>query len=199
MDKTKMVALLGKPLTTVEDTNFALYLNISIQTLEQMTCLILTETSGDDGVRVYDTREGYRTQFIDLFTELSEVKINDDIIGISDYSKRQWNRRTADWYNSLVFEDAFSETQTEVTVTGTWLTTDNMPDDLQAVLAGLFGLVASKQKYDPTVASKQVEDFRLTLRADADLDADFSRKFSTTLAKYNMCNIPNVQHSDGGC
>lgn len=188
MDETQLVALLGRPLTVVEQANTEAYINIATQTLEQLTCLDLTNS---DDSRIYDTRGGYRTLFTDLFTDIIEVKIDGNVT--SDYSVRQWNRRSGDWYNSLVFKSELDREQ-EVEVQADWIQAGCLPNDLAQVLAGLFSLVTTKNKFDSTVTSKQVEDFRVTLKSEADIDADFQKKFGTILTKYSQCNIANIQH-----
>lgn len=191
MTKEQMIGLLGRPLTTVENENFEQYLNIGVQNLEQMTCLDL---SNCEDTRTYDTREGYSTLFTDLFTDINEVKINGN--AVSGYAIRQWNKRNGEWYNSLVFSKSFTARQSEVEVSAEWICVDCLPTDLQAVIAGLFGLIGKKQKSYPGMQSKQVEDFRITLK-DTDLDDDFHKKYGLTIGKYSQCSIPNLQH--GGC
>lgn len=190
MTQTELVALLGRPLTANEVTNLTLYIDISKQTLEQMTCLDL---SNCDDERIYDARHGYTTVFTDLFTDVTEVKINDTIVDESAYSVRQWNRRRGSWYNSIVFGYAFSSSD-EVTVSANWICATKLPNDLKALMAGLFDLITKKNKYDATIQSKQVEDFRITMRAEADLDADFQTKYGTTLRNYSQCSVANIQH-----
>jgi hypothetical protein len=192
MTKEQLIALLGRPLTPVEDANFELYLDIAMQHLEQLICTSLAETSGDETV-VYDVREGYRTLFTDVFTELTEVKIDGTVIEPSKYSIRQWDKRRGSWYNSIVFDSKFSDCDDEVEVTAEW-GFNTIPSDLLAVLAGLFDLITKKNNLNPSIASKQVEDYRISFRADVDLDADFESKYASTLSKYSMCDIPNVQH-----
>lgn len=192
MTKEQLIALLGRPLTPVEDANFELYLDIAMQQLEQLICTSLAETSGDETV-VYDVREGYRTLFTDVFTELTEVKIDGTVIEPSKYSVRQWDKRSGSWYNSIVFDNMFKACDDEVEVTAEW-GFNTIPSDLLAVLAGLFDLITKKNNSDPSIASKQVEDYRISFRADVDLDADFESKYASTLSKYSMCDIPNVQH-----
>lgn len=190
MTKEKLAALLGRPLTSIEDANFKLYLNISTKSLEDLLCTTLCD---DEDPRVYDVREGYRTLFTDIFTEVTEVKIDGTVIDPSKYSVRQWDKRSGSWYNSIVFDTAFTECNDEVEVSGTWGFT-SVPSDLLAVLAGLFGLITKKNNLDPTIASKQVEDFRISFRGEVDLDTDFQSKYSHTLSKYSMCDIPDLQH-----
>ena len=192
MDKEEISALLGRPLTTVEDTNFDMYLNIATLSLEDLIC---SPVEPIEETRIFDTREGYKTAFTDIFLSVSEVKINDDVVSSDDYSIRQWDKRSASWYNSLVFDSDFDKDDT-VEITAEWgfkeeASDDDwgLPYDLQAVLAGLFGLITKKNKHDGSIQSKQVEDFRITLR-DVDLDEDFNRLYGSTISKYSLCNIP---------
>jgi len=190
MDETKMSALLGRPLTTVETTNFKLYLDIARETLQSLICTALCD---QDDPKVYDLREGYSTVFTDIFTELDEVKMDGVVVDSSKYSVRQWNKRSASWYNSIVFADRFTECDNEVEVSAVW-GFEKMPSDLQLVLAGLFDLITRKNKFDPAIQSKRVEDFQITLRSGVDMDAEFQSMYGSTLAKYSICDIPNVQH-----
>jgi hypothetical protein len=192
MTEEEISALLGRPLTPIEDTNFDTYFNIAIETLEELIC---TSISPVTEARTFDLREGYSTAFVDIFRTVSLVKIDGDTKSINQYSKRQWNKRTASWYNSLVFDCRFSDCDNEIEVTAEWgFLADGIPIDLQSVIAGLFDQISKKNKYDSTIASKQVEDFRISFRSDVDLDTEFSNKYSKTLSKYSLCDIPNVQH-----
>lgn len=195
MTKEELSALLGRPLTSNEDTNFTLYLDIAEMALEELLCTTLepvTET------RVFDTREGYSTAFVDIFNDISEVKINDVVIDTDDYSIRQWNKRSGSWYNSIVFDHKLCNGEIEVTADWGFLAgsgdDSDLPVDLQSVLAGLFAQITRKNKFDGSVQSKQVEDFRITFNTDADLDDEFYNTYRKTIDKYSLCNIGNLQH-----
>lgn len=190
MDKEQMSALLGRPLTPVEDANYKTYLKIARQSLDRLLCMRLCD---DEETKYYDVREGYRTVFTDVFTEVEEVKLDGKVVSSDNYSVRQWDRRNGSWYNAIVFDCRFSERDKEVGVTADW-GFYRMPTDLQAVLAGLFSQVTKKNTYDGTIASKQVEDYRISFRADADLDTDFMQKYGDTLAKYSICKVGYVKH-----
>lgn len=196
MTEEEVSALLGRPLTPIEVTNFDTYINIAEQSLEDLICSPIETV---EETRIFDTREGYSTAFIDIFHEISEVKIDDEVIDPSDYSKRQWNKRSASWYNSLVFDNKFTCDQ-EVEVTATWGFEEDsgdesdLPTDLQLVLAGLFDLITKKNKYDGSISSKRVEDFQISFNADSDLDDEFYSKYSKTISKYSLCDLPNIQH-----
>lgn len=189
MDKETISALLGRPLTSIEDTNFKTYLKIAKQNLDYLLCM---ELCSDEETRVYDAREGYSTVFTDIFTEIGEVKVNDIVVGTDKYSIRQWDRRTGSWYNSIVFTYKLS-VDDEVTITAEW-GFGTYPADLKSVLASLFGLISKKNTADGTIQSKQVEDFRITFRADTDLDEDFYKNHQGTISRYSICHIPYVRH-----
>lgn len=195
MSEEEISALLGRPLTTVETTNFDEYLNIANENLESLICTPFEEA---EGTRVFDTRDDYKTAFIDIFWQVSEVKLDGTVVDEADYSVRQWDKRSGSWYNSLVFEDYLERKVLEVTAD--WGFTpasdaSSLPLDLQQVLAGLFGLISKKNKFDGSIQSKQVEDFRITLR-DIDLDEDFNRLYGSTISKYSLCNIPDFKQGE---
>jgi hypothetical protein len=190
MNEAKVAALLGRPLTAYETANFKLYLRLANESLESMLCTSLCD---ENDPKIYDVREGYSTVFTDIFQEVDSVKMDGELVDPSKYSVRQWNKRTASWYNSIVFDHRLTECDHEIEVSAVW-GFDTLPSDLQLVTAGLFGLISKKNSVDSSVQSKRVEDFQITFRADVDLDSEFSSKYGGVLAKYSMCDIPNVQH-----
>lgn len=197
MDAAKLAILLGRPLTPIEIANVELYLEIANDALESLICTPIAKA--DDETRVFDIRENYRTAFIDIFRSVSEVKVDGTVIDPSDYSLRQWNKRTATWYNSLVFDERFDCEDHEIEVTGDFGFDDTaIPADLQVVLAGLFDLITKKNKFDATISRKDVEDFSVTFKGDIDLDTAFYDKYASTIRKYALCDIPNVQHGKTG-
>lgn len=197
MDKQQMSALLGRSLTPVEDTNFDLYLEIAEANLETLICTPVTEVTE---TRYFDTRHDYKTAFIDIFWNVTEVKLNGNVT--TDYQVRQWDRRNGSWYNSLVFDKYLKGKELEVTADWGFAPVSggsSLPIDLQSVLAGLFGLISKKNKHDGSIASKQVEDFRISFNADTDLDADFYKTYSSIISKYSICDIPEVQSGKVKC
>lgn len=187
MNEETTSALLGRPLTPTEVTNFSLYLKVAKEQLDQLLCMTLCDP---DDPKVYEAREGYSTVFTDIFTDIDEVTIDGDVV--TNYRVAQWDKRTGSWYNSLVFDEPFTCSE-EVTVSASW-GFNTMPSDLKAVLAGLFDLITKKNSFNGTIQSKQVEDFRITFNTDADLDDVFTSKYGKTISKYSLCDVPNVQH-----
>jgi len=198
MDTTEMAALLGRPLTPIETTNFEKYLKIANDNLETLLCTPVNEVSE---TRVFDTRDDFKTAFIDIFNEVTEVKLDGEVVEPEDYSVRQWDKRNGSWYNSLVF-DCYLEGK-ELEVTADWgfnLEDSCLPSDLQNVLAGLFGLISKKNKFDGTISSKQVEDFRISFRTDSDLDQEFYSTYSSVIHKYSLCYVGNMRQGKlGNC
>lgn len=185
MDEDRMSALLGRSLTAVETQNFKLYLKIAKESLSDLLC---TDLCSNEDPRVFDGDEGYSTVFTDIFTEVEEVKVNGTVIDQSKYSPRQWDKRQAKWYNSVVFDYKLCRGD-EVEISAFWGFGNKMPADLQLVLAGLFDLITKKNKFDGTIKSKRVEDFQITFDTEADLDEMFYSKFDQTINKYGLCSI----------
>lgn len=199
MTQAQLEALLGRPLTSIEATNLDLYLDIANTTLESLLCTSIepaTET------RTFNTRKGYRTAFVDIFTEVTEVKVNGEALDASEYSIRQWDKRNGTWYNSIVLERRVANTCTEIEVTGDWGfkpgddDVSTIPSDLQSALAGLFALVTKKNKLNSAVKSKQVEDFRITFAENVSFDDEFRTQYGSIIDKYSLCNIGYVRHGE---
>lgn len=201
MTQEEMSALLGRSLTPTEDTNFETYLDIAELALEDLIC---TPVESVTETRVFDTRKGYSTAFVDIFNEVETVKLNGEEVDEADYSLRQWDKRNGSWYNSFVFDHKLTCDEDEIEVTANWGfgseedsgDDSDLPVDLQNVLAGLFAQITRKNKFDATVQSKQVEDFRITFNTDADLDIEFYQTYGNALKKYSLCDIPNIQHGE---
>lgn len=191
MTKEKLAQLLGRPLTSSEDTNFSLYLDIAKKSLSNYLCF---ELCNNETTRTFDAREGYSTVFVDPFTAIDEVKING--IATDDYSIRQWNKRSANWYNSLVFDKQFRDDD-EIEITGAW-GFSTIPNDLLLVMARAFALITKQNKFDATIKSKRVEDFQVTIDNTVDLDDAFYTQNEATLSKYSLCGVGNIQHG-GSC
>lgn len=189
MTQSELEALLGRSLMSSEVTNLTLYLEIATSNLNDLLCTTTNEVTES---RTFDTRNGYKTAFVGIVQSVTEIKLDDDVISNDGYSLRQWDKRTAGWYNAVVFDDAI--TADEITVTGTWgFASGTLPNDLNMVLAGLFDLITKLNKFDGTIASKRVEDFQINFNTNSDLDDEFYNKYSKILSKYSVCDITNIQ------
>lgn len=185
MTKETMSALLARPLTTYEDENYSLYLKIARESLDYLLC---TNFCSDEDTRTFDAVEGYSTVWTDIFTEIDEVKIGDEVV--TNYSVRQFDRRSASWYNSIVFDCPFT-CDKEVVITATW-GFSSTPANLQALLAGLFAQVSKKAKFDATIKSKKVEDFAVSFDTELDLDDQFRKQYRNTINQYSACHTQGL-------
>lgn len=186
MTKEQVSKLLGRPLTTTEDTNFSLYIDIAKKSLENLLCFDLCDP---EDTQIFDAREGYSTVFVPPFTSIDSVKVNGDVV--TNYSVRQWNKRTGSWFNSIVFDHRLNDGE-EVEIEGDW-GFNSIPNDLQLVIARSFDLVTKQNKLDKTIKSKRVEDFSITIDNTIDLDDAFYTQNEATISKYSLCGIGNVQ------
>lgn len=195
MTKEQLAALLGRPLTPNENTNFDLYLDIAKESLEELLCISLDvnpDTSGDpeEDVQTFDVREGYSTVFTGIFTEVSEVKVDGKVT--TDYYPVFWEKRSNPYYNSIVLDCRAARS---VEITGHW-GFDTLPGDLQLLWAQLFANVSKKYKVGAgNIKSKQTEDFRISY-GDLTDDEVFLKDNRRTIKKYSMCNIGYVLHGD---
>lgn len=182
-----MSALLGRPLTSYEDTNYDLYLKIARQNLDTLLC---TNFCDNEVERIFDANNGYSTVWTDVFTDIDEVTIDGDVV--ANFTKRQGDNRRGSWFNSIVFDKRFTKDK-EVTITATW-GFSSTPSDLQALLAAMFDLGSKKKRFDGTIQRKQVEDFEITFNANTDLDDEFYRNYSGTISKYSQCEKQGIRH-----
>lgn len=188
MDQAQIEALLGRSLTPRESTNLKLYLDIALKELETLLCISVSCPEVD--TRIYEAREGMRTVFTGIFTDVSEVKVNGD--AVTDYYKAFWDNRNGSFYNSIVFDTA---PDGEVEITADW-GFDNVPNDFRMLIARMFAIVSKKRKPGSgNIKSKQTEDFRITY-GDLTDDDEFTRDNATTISKYGMCKIGYIIHGE---
>lgn len=190
MTQSELEALLGRSLTQREANNLDLYLDIAKDNLETLLCFdVCDETSNP---RTFEVRDGYRTLYTGIFTEIVSVTIDGETV--SNYHAAQWDNRNADWFNSIVFDDPL--TDKEVTVDAVW-GFDEMPKDLKHLLAQLFA--TTSQKFTARdVKSKKNEDFSITFGDKSD-DELFAERNQKTIAKYSLCGIGEVQSGRVRC
>ncbi len=190
MTQQELEALLGRPLTPTEVSNLDLYLEIAKESLEELLCVSLDvdDTSGDPETttRTFDIRDGYSTVFTDIFTSLTEVKVDGAVT--TGYHQAFWDKRSNPFYNSIVLNECGGST---VAITGYW-GFDTIPVDLQRLLAQSFAVVSAKRAVK-AVKRKRVRNFDITF-GDLSDDAQFNEDNASVIRKYSMCNIGYVKH-----
>jgi hypothetical protein len=174
MTESTLEKLLGRPLTQIEKDNQ--YLKIAIAQLESLVCMNLTIDTED---RVFDVREGYQTVFTDLFTTINSIT------GITDYEVRQWDRRNADWYNSVIIDTQ----ESEVTINADW---GICSPELQQLIVKMFKMLTSSKRL---VKTKEIEDYRVTYNDNTEYQ-QFLADNAQIINKYSLCTIGQIRSGD---
>lgn len=187
LTKEQVEKLLNRSLTSSEAANFETYLEIAIERLEELLCMRLC---GDDSERTYAPRNGYRTLYVDPFTDINSVTIDGTEVDEDDYTIKQNDRYSGSWYNSIEFDEKLH--CKKVVVDADW-GFDCLPVDLQLLLAKLFAQGSIEQTSDNQVKSKKIEDFTVTYK-DGTTFSEFVSANQATLDKYSLCNVGDVQH-----
>ena len=193
-DKTTLEKLLGRSLTSLEDSNFEQYINYTISTLENLLCWSPICT---DATAIYTARDGMRTLWTDPFTSITDVKV--DGTAVTDYKLAFNGNFNYPFYNSVVFSHPLGGQTVEIT--GTW-GFEELPADLGSLVAEIFKMYGrvTTANLSGNVKSKSVEDFSITYGDGSEMDA-LASKNSSVIAKYSNCQSAlEVQHGDvGGC
>lgn len=179
--------LLGRSLTTLETDNFTLYLKIATQKLEELLCMTLC---GDSDERTYETRDGYRTLYVDPFTDVNSITIDGN--ETEDYTIKQNDKFNGSWYNVIEFDR--KQTGKNVVVDADW-GFDSLPSDLQLLLAKLFAQGSVEQTSDSQVKSKKIEDFTVTYKDGATYD-EFVLSNASVIDKYAQCSQGYIRHGE---
>lgn len=192
MDKTSIVKLLGRPLTSSEDSNFEQYINYTISTLENLLCWSPICT---DATASYESRDGYRTLWTDPFTSITDVKV--DGRAVTDYKVAFNGNFNYPFYNSLVFPYPLSGQTVEIT--GTW-GFDELPADLGSLVAEIFKMYGriSASNMAGNVTNKRVEDFSISYGNKSEMKA-LETNNSSVISKYSNCqSAGEISHGETG-
>ena len=154
------------------------------QFLESLLCL---DFSDDSGERTFIAREGMRTVFTGIFSNVNSVTVNGSAV---DYYPAFFDKRNGSFFNSIVLSKPVCG---EVVIDADW-GFNELPSDLKKLLANAEAVV--NQAYSvKEVKSKRVEDFSVTY-SDLSDDEVFLKQNAVTINKYSMCNVPYVLHGD---
>lgn len=154
------------------------------QFLESLLCL---DFSQDSGERTFTAREGMRTVFTGIFSNVNSVTVNGQAV---DYYPAFFDKRSGSFFNSIVLTKPVCG---EVVVDADW-GFDKLPADLKKLLANADA-VTSQAYSVKEVKSKRTRTFQITY-SDLSDDEVFLKKNAVTIAKYSMCDVPYVLHGD---
>lgn len=146
------------------------------QFLESLLCL---DFSQDSGERTFTAREGMRTVFTGIFSNVNSVTVGGE--EVSHYPA---------FFNSIVLTKPVCG---DVVVDADW-GFDALPADLKKLLANADAIV-SQSSSTKEVKSKRTRTFQITY-SDLSDDEVFLKKNAVTIGKYSMCDVPYVLHGD---
>ena len=194
LDKDTLEELLGRSLTSSEDSNLQQYINYIETTLANLLCWSPLKGAS---VASYEARDGFRTLWTDPFTSITEVKV--DGTAVTDYKLAFNGNKNYPFYNSIIFPRPL-EGQT-VELTGTW-GFDDLPADLGSLVAEIFKMYGrvTSNNVSGNVKSKSVEDFSITYGDTTELDT-LEANFAPIISKYSNCQAGDVQfgETNGRC
>lgn len=182
MTQDKIAALLGRPLSSVETSNFKTYLELAESRVSDLLCFDICQRVE---TRRFSTRLGYKTLNVPVFTEIDYVKLDGN--ETTNYEVRQSQNLNGDWYNTIVFDTPLHGQTVEVKADWGFAKT---PLDVQMMIATVFGMTGDSLESD-TVATKKVEDFSISFNKTK--TEAFATKYAATIAKYSGCVSGNVQ------
>lgn len=177
IDKEQVAALLGRPLTPQEDAGFDAYIGIAES---QLTSLLCMDVTSSDDTRIFRSREGYSTLFIDPVTDITSVTI--DGVAVTDYTMKQNDSYQGEWFNVLEFDRQLGDEK--ITIEASWGFTE-LPDDLAFLLVQLFKVTSTTR--DAQLRSKSIEDFSVTYNDNTVYDQMLLDNASI-ITKYAQCD-----------
>lgn len=196
MDKETIVKLLGRPLTSYEDSNFTQIVEHTISTLSNTLCWQLKDGQSD---KTYYARANYRTLWISLYTLVDEVKVDGRVVADTDYKLALNADVNSSIFNSVIFKYPLGDSMVEIK--GSFdiskITTDVA--DLGSLVADLFKFYARNMSSEASanIKSKHVEDFTITFSDDSELQALFNNNYAT-IKRYSACEGNVVQSGSYG-
>lgn len=193
LTKEQVEKLLNRSLTSSEAANFETYLKIAIERLEELLCMRLC---GDDSERTYAPRNGYRTLYVDPFTDINSVTIDGTEVDEDDYTIKQNDRYSGGWYNSIEFDEKLH--CKKVVVDADW-GFDCLPVDLQLLLAAIFDNIGKQNELDRTINSKKIEDFQVSYNHSSITFSDtlwdsLEKDYRSIIDKYSLCDTGSIEH-----
>jgi len=186
MKTVKLEALLNRSLTASETTNLKTYLKIAQEQMDTLLCYF----GGDDDIREFDPRVGYRTLFTEPFTEVTSVEVDGEVT--TDYVAKHWNSRRGDWFNVIEFDEPMVDKI--VTVEADWGFGECMPADLELLLSRLFNHVSTGSQVDGRVIEKDLDRSYRVKYSNTSGKELIDTEFASVIQKYSLCNVGEIRH-----
>jgi hypothetical protein len=178
-DEIKIAELLGRPLSSTEEDNFELYLDIVKERLKKLLGYDVSYSA--EATLKYDARIGYHTLYVNPYTAITRIQIDGN--EIEGFTMRQWDDLNADWFNAITFHTQMKKSLIEVTATYGFGA--ELPSDLSYLIAQLFNVVSQEQVTDGRVEQKSIEGYSIKYK-DTSNFKEFSHDNQSTISKYSI-------------
>lgn len=190
MKKEQLVALLGRPLSNREDSNYEQYMEEATSYIESLLCMPLRF---DDETHIFNGRDGYSTLYTGIHTDVIGVRVDGEIISPEKYHSAFFDNRNSRVFNSIIFSKKL-RARDVIEVDAVW-GFECYPADIKSLIAKAFLLVSQPLKAASNVKSKKVEDFSITY-SDSTKEEQFEIENSKVISKYSLCNLGYIRHGE---
>ena len=175
LTKQQVESYLRRSLTSFESDNFDNLLRIAISKLEALIC---SKVGYIEEERTFQGRDGMRSVFIGLCSEIQSVKVNSNSVDFTAYL----GDNASQLCDNIVLNKPTKHTDV-ITVRGGF-GLKVIPEELVQVISELF---AVKLAGGDKITSKKVEDFSITYDKTSELDR-IIESYKSILDKYSQCS-----------
>lgn len=175
LTKEQVEGYLRRSLTPFESDNFDNLLRIAISKLEALIC---SKVGYIEEERTFQGRDGMRSVFIGLCSEIQSVKVNSNSVDFATYL----GDNASQLCDNIVLNKPTKHTDVITVYAGFGLKV--IPEELAQVISELF---AVKLAGDDKITSKKVEDFSITYDKTSETDR-IIESYKSILDKYSQCS-----------
>ena len=199
MTEQDIEKLLGRDLSAMENNNFSLYLDITIERLSNLLSVNVIIPEVDSGTnepivetRIYAGRNGYKTLYTDPFTDLISVSIDGNTKTVTT---AQWDNPMGSWKNVVCFDDEMDAEQVDVTAKFGY--GNPLPSDLQLLIARGFDAILKENTDNPRVSTKRNEDYSVSYKDSVESSWQaFTMTNKGIIQKYSQAGLGVIEHGD---
>lgn len=175
LTEQQVESYLQRSLTSFESGNFNNLLRIAISKLEALIC---SKVGYIEEERTFQGRDGMRSVFIGLCSEIKSVKVNSSPVDFATYL----GDNASQLCDNIVLNKPTKHTDVITVRAGFGLKV--IPEELAQVISELF---AVKLVGGDKITSKKVEDFSITYDKTSELDR-IIESYKSILDKYSQCS-----------
>lgn len=175
LTEQQVESYLQRSLTSFESDNFNNLLRIAISKLEALIC---SKVGYIEEERTFQGRDGMRSVFIGLCSEVKSVKVNSNSVDFATYL----GDNASQLCDNIVLNKPTRHTDVITVHGGFGLKV--IPEELAQVISELF---AVKLVGGDKITSKKVEDFSITYDKTSELDR-IIENYKSVLDKYSQCS-----------